>query len=543
MDRDLFDIAKWNKTLGEKKHEDRFIEWVNRFSNPIKFDDKKITGENNSSTKFHNSFRVSKLPASIKVEDNNHFIGKEGAGSVFASLLADWDEENVDDEDLGAKYLGTSLVFFPCYKQNSEKIGKKTIHKNELCPSGVIMALVMGSGGPGPDEKIVSNSGHIRRFDGLIKTIKEKIDSKESIIWFREDPLLHKPVPDSFISKTKELLEEAEPYALKWRDESSGGYGQYLYAIASLKFNDGNFSEKQKTIVKAFSNFYARERGLNKEATNDPANFWYKALYSDESVDTIKKKLETNKYLILAGPPGSKKTDYINQIANGYYKEKHIKIQFHPNTTYQSFVGGIQPTLNAAGATFEFFNGPLIKAIGEAKKEKFLLVIDEINRADLATVLGEAINLFEPTQSYSVSIPNYKNKEGESILLEMPANLHVLCAMNTADRNISSIDVAIRRRFAYINIWPNEPIGDNTCDYGRTEFNKLKSLFLEYGSSQDLNLMPGGFYFLGKDEVSVKESINDRLLPLLEDYLNENRISNLLLTEIELLIQQYKQQL
>ena len=536
MDRNLFDISNWNKKIDDKSHEDRFKEWLNDFSKPIKFDNKVILEENISSTKFYSSFRVSKLPASIKVSENN-FKAKDGAGSLFASLLADWDDGDVDDEDLGAKYIGTSLVFFPCYQQTDEE-SRKTKEKEYACyPSGVIIALGMGSGGPGPDEKLVSNSGHIRRFEGLIKTIKNKIITVESLIWYREEPILHKPVPESFINKTKVLFEEAEPYTLRWRDDSSGGYGQYLYAIASLKFNDeGNFSDNQKEILKAFASFYARERGLRKDSKDDFANKWYSELYSDTDIEKIKDKLSKNKYLILAGPPGSKKTDYINQIANQMYNGNHIKIQFHPNTTYQSFVGGIQPRLNQSGATFEFFKGPLIKAIEEAKDKKFLLVIDEINRADLATVLGEAINLFEPTQKYSISVSNYGN-------LEMPDNLHVLCAMNTADRNISSIDVAIRRRFAYVNIWPNEPSGDKSSDYGRTEFNKIKSLFLEYGNNQDINLMPGGFYCLGNDEASVKESIKDRLLPLLEDYLNENRISNLLLSEIELLIQRYKQEL
>ncbi|MBM3206804.1 MAG: hypothetical protein FJZ43_04255 [Candidatus Staskawiczbacteria bacterium] len=537
MDSNLFDISNWNKKLEDKTHEDRFKDWLNGFSNPVKFDDNNITGENNLSTTFDNSFRVSKLPASIIIEEDNHFKGKDGAGSLFASLLADWDEDNIDDEDLGAKYLGTSLVFFPCYKQNSEKSGRKTIYKNELLPSGLIIALGMGSGGPGPDEKLVSNSGHIRRFEGLVKTIKNNINNNESLIWYREDPLLHKPVPESFITRTKELFEEAEPHTLKWRDDSSGGYGQYLYAIASLKFdNERKFSNNQKEIIKSFASFYARERGFSKDTKDDFAYEWYRELYSDINIEEIKEKITKNKYLILAGPPGSKKTDFINQIANTAYNSNYIKIQFHPNTTYQSFVGGIQPQLIESGANFEFFKGPLIRAIEEAKDKKFLLVIDEINRADLATVLGEAINLFEPTQKYSISISNYGN-------LEMPDNLHVLCAMNTADRNISSIDVAIRRRFAYINIWPNEPEGEKSCDYGRSEFNKVKSLFLEYGNNHDLNLMPGGFYFLGKNKDSVIDSIKDRLLPLLEDYLNENRISNLLLTEIELLILQYKQEI
>lgn len=459
-------------------------------------------------------------------------------------MLANWDEETIDDEDLGAKYLGTSLVFFPCYKQTDDET-RKTKNKEYNCyPSGIILAMGMGSGGPGPDEKLVSNPGHIRRFEGLIKTIKDNIKPEESIVWYREDPLLHKPVPESFIKNTRELF-DAEPYSLRWRDDRSNGYGQYLYAITSLKFNEqGNFSDNQKEIIKAFAKFYARERGLNKNQPNDPANIWYNALYCDENITTIKEKLKRNKYLILAGPPGSKKTDYINQIAKTY-NNNHIKIQFHPNTTYQSFVGGIQPKLDGSNTTFVFFKGPLINAIEEAKKlengENFLLVIDEINRADLASILGEAINLFEPTQKYKVFIPNYKNEERNSNL-EMPDNLYILCAMNTADRNISSIDVAIRRRFGYLNIWPTEPSGENSCEYGKYEFNKIKSLFLEYGNKQDLNLMPGGFYFLGKDEEAVKETIKDRLLPLLEDYLYENRISNLLLTEIQLLIQEYKQQ-
>lgn len=540
MDNKLFKISDWNKKIEEKSHEERFNEWLNNLSS-ITFKPNKIE-QDDFEVNFSNSFRVSKLPGSIKIEDN-HFKGKDGAGSLFASLLADWDEENVDDEDLGAKYLGTSLVYFPCYKQELQQNGRKKTYKNELIPAGIIMAMGMGSGGPGPDEKLVSNPGHIRRFEGLIKTIKDKIKPEESIVWFREDPLLHKPVPDSFIENTRELF-DAEPYSLRWRDDRSNGYGQYLYAIASLKFDDhGNFSNEQKEIIKAYAKFYARERGLNKNQLNDSANNWYKALYSDENITTIKEKLERNKYLILAGPPGSKKTDYINQIGQTY-NTNNIKIQFHPNTTYQSFVGGIQPKLDGTGTAFEFFKGPLIDAIEKAKKltngENFLLVIDEINRADLASVLGEAINLFEPTQKYIVTIPNYKNENSN---LEMPDNLHVLCAMNTADRNISSIDVAIRRRFGHLNIWPNEPSGDNSCDYGRSEFNKMKSLFLEYGNKQDLNLMPGGFYFLGNNEETVKETIKDRLLPLLEDYLYENRISNLLLFEIELLIQVYRQQL
>jgi 5-methylcytosine-specific restriction protein B len=148
--------------------------------------------------------------------------------------------------------------------------------------------------------------------------------------------------------------------------------------------------------------------------------------------------------------------------------------------------------------------------------------------------------LFEPTKDekdrYEINVSNYLNNP-----LKLPSNLYVLCAMNTADRNISSIDVAIRRRFSFVNIWPSLPIGDSTCDLGRQYFNKMKDIYLEYGNKQDLNLMPGGFYFLGNDNDQVCNTLKNRLLPLLEDYLSENRLSKSLLNEIDLFIQQLKQ--
>lgn len=532
MNNRLFDIATWNKKIDEKSHEERFKDWLNSFSS-IKFEDNKID-QDNSSISFSNSFRVSKLPGSIKVE-TDYFKGKDGAGSLFASLLANWDDESIEDEDLGAKYLGTSLVFFPCYKLK-EKTRYKKDYKYESLPSGIIIAMGMGSGGPGPDEMLVTNPGHIRRFEGLVKTITSNIEENTSILWFREDPLLHKPVPERYIEKTRQLF-NATPTALRWRDETSGGYGQYLYAITSLKFDiDGNLTDNQKHIISGFIKFYSRERGLKKGKELDPAKEWYNAIFSNIEIKTIQEKTKKNKYLILSGPPGVKKTDYINQIAEKYQNSKQI--QFHPNTTYHSFVGGIQPVLKESKTNFEFYKGPLIQAIEEAKKLQedsyYLLVIDEINRADLASVLGEAINLFEPTKKYEIDIPNYGK-------IEMPKNLHILCAMNTADRNISSIDVAIRRRFAYIQLWPDEPSGENSSVPGRVYFNKIKDIFLEYGNRSDLYLMPGGFYFLGNNEDLVKESLSDRLLPLLEDYLNENRLSGLLLNEIDLFIQEFKQ--
>lgn len=495
----------------------------------------KRDGDTNE-TKFANAIRISKVSDALsKSIENNKFKSKDGAGPIFISVLGSWDEEDTMEEDLGARYLGTSLVFFPCYKQVDDETRKTKDKVYSIIPSGIIMCMGMGTGGPGPDENLVSNPGHMRRFEGMIKSLR--INRPDIPVWWRNDPLLKKPVPNNFIKNSKDIL-DSTPYTLHWRDESSGGYGQYLYAIVVLKFDDtGNFTEFQKKLLNGFSEFYFRERGWKQNCENDPALKWFNELFGSKSKEEIEGILNKEKFVILSGPPGTRKTELLKEISNNkQFINRSISYQFHPSVTYQSFVGGIQPRLQDASAAFEFHKGPFLQAIEESsrgKKETILLALDEINRADLPSILGEAIQLFEPTQQYELDITNYNKNP-----VKMPENLMVLATMNTADRNIIHIDVAIRRRFAFVNIWPEEPSGNNSCDYGRNWFNKLKMIFLEYGEDTDLLLMPGGFYFLGSHEEKVKDCFRYRLLSLLKDYLDENRLSQKIRYEIELLIQE-----
>lgn len=547
MDLDIFNLNDWNKNINGKSHEDRVKDWLKNLTK-FEINDKTFKYiEDAGSIKFSNLIRPSRIPDSIKNNINNEFTSKDGAGSLFISILGSWGE--ADTEELGAKYLGTSLVFFPCYKQIDDETRKTKPKKYTSKPSGIIVSIGMGSGGAGNDETLVGNPGHIRRFEGMISSLN--LHDKTIPIWWRNDPLAFKPVPSGFIKRTKELLDQSTPYALYWRDET-GGYGQYLYANCVLKFDEnGNLNNEQKKLLIGFVQFYFRERGWRQNQTNDPALEWYRELFPSNNVDSIKTVLDSQKYVILCGPPGTKKTDMLSQIV-GKYKD-NISYQFHPSVTYQMFVGGIQPILanskdgahgaeKTADVGFEYSVGPLLIAIDKAEKNNgadTLLALDEINRADLSSVLGEAIQLFEPGQKYKLSIKNYN--DGKSI--EMPDNLKVLATMNTADRNISYIDVAIRRRFAFINIWPDEPNGENSCTYGKEWFNKCKMLFLEYGENSDLLLMPGGYYFLGKADEEVKTCFKYRLIPLLEDYLNENRLTQKMKYELDMYLQELRREI
>ena len=141
-------------------------------------------------------------------------------------------------------------------------------------------------------------------------------------------------------------------------------------------------------------------------------------------------------------------------------------IQFHPNTTYENLIGGLAPEISqqAFGLQFRPKPGFLMQAAADAEKirpKPFLLHIDEINRADLSKILGEAIYLLEPREvaKRRIELP-YDFGEPFHNTFQMPDNLHVIGTMNSADRSIAIVDVAIRRRFAFVSLWPQMSVVD-----------------------------------------------------------------------------------
>ena len=116
------------------------------------------------------------------------------------------------------------------------------------------------------------------------------------------------------------------------------------------------------------------------------------------------------------------------------------------------------PTLNAGQTGFERVNGPLVLAAERARKEpnaKHFLVIDEINRGNVAKVFGELYFLLE-YRNENVRL-QYHGEEDEPFPL--PGNLYIIGTMNTADRSIALVDLALRRRFYFVDCHPDkEPI-------------------------------------------------------------------------------------
>src|SRR5438477_3465010 len=140
------------------------------------------------------------------------------------------------------------------------------------------------------------------------------------------------------------------------------------------------------------------------------------------------------------------------EVRNKFFGGHGMTIQFHPAVTYEDFVVGLSPDPKEGTLRFDVRRGSLLQAAQAAREAPFLLVIDEVNRADLGKVLGEAIYLFEPREvggdhPRRITLPHAVDGRLE---FSIPENLYVLATMNTADRSIQAMDLAIRRRFAFV---------------------------------------------------------------------------------------------
>lgn len=177
-----------------------------------------------------------------------------------------------------------------------------------------------------------------------------------------------------------------------------------------------------------------------------------------EKVEQILERLGTKKNLILQGPPGTGKTWLAKRLAfalMGQRDDSKVRsVQFHPNLSYEDFVRGWRPT---GEGKLDLVDGPFIRSMTEAAKNptsKYVVVIEEINRGNPAQILGEMLTLLEvdkrtPNEALELS---YKQCDGERVFI--PPNFYVIGTMNIADRSLALVDLALRRRFAFINLEP-----------------------------------------------------------------------------------------
>ena len=176
----------------------------------------------------------------------------------------------------------------------------------------------------------------------------------------------------------------------------------------------------------------------------------------------IKSLLDDKKQVIFQGPPGTGKTYVAQKLANHLAgsEDRVTLVQFHPSYAYEDFVRGFRPALVNGQPGFELKDGPLLQAAERARQDeerdvRHFLIIDEINRGNLAKVFGELYFLLEYRDE---AITLQYQKEGED-KFSLPSNLYIIGTMNTADRSIALVDLALRRRFYFVEFHPDdEPV-------------------------------------------------------------------------------------
>ncbi len=184
--------------------------------------------------------------------------------------------------------------------------------------------------------------------------------------------------------------------------------------------------------------------------------FAARMLLDQAELDKIRDLLWERKQLILYGPPGTGKTYLASKLARHLTEDGAVKlVQFHPSYTYEDFFEGFRPEPGGSGTlTFTLRAGPFrdfAEVAAANPSTAYILIIDEINRANLAKVFGELYFLLE-YRDQSISLQYSPDKE-----FVLPENLFLIGTMNTADRSISRIDTAMRRRFAFVELDPRIP--------------------------------------------------------------------------------------
>lgn len=308
-------------------------------------------------------------------------------------------------------------------------------------------------------------------------------------------------------------------------------------AIFLNEFMDRVFGSVRMLLPKDVEYGESKNEEPAEEEDNDDytsytkEDFLGEVFMSEDEYNSLSNLLLTKKNVILQGSPGVGKTFMAKRLAFSILEKEDSKrvkmVQFHQSYSYEDFIIGYRPSENG----FKLEYGPFFRFCEEASEDDpntpYFFIIDEINRGNVSKIFGELLMLIE------------EDKRDEEIKLlyadtpfKVPKNVHIIGMMNTADRSLTNMDYALRRRFAFYEVKPafSNPLfiekisGKNSQALDRLiSYVKLLNSDISDDEALGSGFEIGHSYFCTKDSTQItdewiKSTIEYELIPLVKEY-------------------------
>lgn len=507
---------------------DRFIDWID-------------TVPRDGDRQFRHMLRYFAFPDRVERMSSNRdrIAVLEGFEVAPRAQLRRWSDRQLDDALLALRQKEETqrpgeLVDF--YDDTLEPRWRKPDAKDEVANEQLISKAALSNDRPSPTDQTATA---LARDGGAspVNLILYGPPGTGKTHWLRQKFTEYTDAP-------------SEVDAATWLNETLANYG-WRSVIAAALAELGRPARVPEIRTHRWVQAKAQQRG--RAATGVQATLWgYLQEHTPQSSSTVNISVRRPPYIFDKREQG----DW--QLLDGWQEQdadsaelwqllhagpqaatqavqRYKVVTFHPSFTYEDFVRGIRPVSTAEDGSTQFrsVDGKFKQICDEAHAnpgKRYALFIDEINRANIAKVFGELITLIEPdkravfdeqgklAEGMAVQLPGGEDGDVAERPFGVPRNLDIYGTMNTADRSIALLDVALRRRFQFEERVPDYtllPADVDGVDVGRM-LRRINDR-LEYLLDRDHRI--GHAYLMrARTLTHVQEAFARQIIPLLQEY-------------------------